>query len=186
MATAVQLIPVKITAKQSRWARKNGIEWAQFTRSSAARSIWSGRGVRSVVVGIDSPYLLVGRLNPSSGKSPLTRWFWQHPAMTDFATLSVAEAAGVVTVTLDHPPVNLLDAPMLGDLARLVGELEGSETARVVVLRSADPEFFVAHADLHLIAALPRDERPYPTTLEFFHALMERWRTLPLVTIAQV
>jgi enoyl-CoA hydratase/carnithine racemase len=106
--------------------------------------------------------------------------------MTDFATLSVAEAAGVVTVTLDHPPVNLLDAPMLGDLARLVGELEGSETARVVVVRSADPEFFVAHADLHLIAALPRDERPYPTTLEFFHALMERWRTLPLVTIAQI
>jgi enoyl-CoA hydratase/carnithine racemase len=106
--------------------------------------------------------------------------------MTDFATLSVAEAAGIVTVTLDHPPVNLLDAPMLGDLARLVGELEGSETARVVVLRSADPEFFVAHADLHLIAALPRDERPYPTTLEFFHALMERWRTLPLVTIAQI
>src|SRR4051794_31501962 len=106
--------------------------------------------------------------------------------MTDFATLSVAEAAGVVIVTLDHPPLNLLDAPMLGDLARLVGELEGSETARVVVVRSADPEFFVAHAALHLIAALPRDERPYPTTLEFFHALMERWRTLPLVTIAQI
>jgi enoyl-CoA hydratase/carnithine racemase len=104
----------------------------------------------------------------------------------EFATLSVAEAGGVVTVTLDHPPVNLLDAPMLGDLARLVGELERSETARVVVVRSADPEFFVAHADLHLIRALPRDERPYPTTLELFHALMERWRTLPLVTIAQI
>jgi enoyl-CoA hydratase/carnithine racemase len=104
----------------------------------------------------------------------------------DFATLSVAEAEGVVTITLDHPPVNLLDAPMLGDLARLVGELEASGTARVAVLRSADPDFFVAHADLHLIKALPRDERPYPTTLEFFHGLMERWRTLPLVTIAQI
>jgi enoyl-CoA hydratase/carnithine racemase len=104
----------------------------------------------------------------------------------DFATLAVAEADGILSVTLDHPPVNLLDAPMLGDLARLVGELERSETARVVVVRSADPEFFVAHADLHLIQALPRDERPYPTTLEFFHALVERWRTLPQVTIAQI
>lgn len=107
-------------------------------------------------------------------------------ARPDFATLSVSEVDGIATVTLDHPPVNLLDGPMLGDLARLVGELERSETARVVVVRSADREFFVAHADLHLIAALPRDERPYPTTLEFFHALMERWRTLPQVTIAQI
>jgi enoyl-CoA hydratase/carnithine racemase len=76
-------------------------------------------------------------------------------AAPDFATLTVSEAEGVVAVTLDHPPVNLLDAAMLGDLARLVGELERSETARVVVMRSADPEFFIAHADLHLIQALP-------------------------------
>jgi enoyl-CoA hydratase/carnithine racemase len=107
-------------------------------------------------------------------------------AAPDFATLSVSEADGIATVTLDHPPVNLLDAPMLGDLARLVGDLERSPTARVVVVRSADPEFFVAHADLHLIRALPRDERPYPTTLEFFPTLVERWRTLPQVTIAQI
>jgi enoyl-CoA hydratase/carnithine racemase len=53
-------------------------------------------------------------------------------------------------------------------------------------MRSADPEFFIAHADLHLIQALPRDERPYPTTLELFHALVERWRTLPQVTVAQI
>src|SRR5690349_6363240 len=106
--------------------------------------------------------------------------------MTDYVTLSATEADGVVIVTLDHAPVNLLDAPMLGDLARLVGELETSETARVVGLRRADPELFVAHADLHLIQALPRDERPYPTTLEFLHALMDRWCTLPLVTIAQI
>jgi enoyl-CoA hydratase/carnithine racemase len=107
-------------------------------------------------------------------------------AAPDFATLTVSEAEGVVAVTLDHPPVNLLDAAMLGDLARLVGELERSETARVVVMRSADPEFFIAHADLHLIQALPRDARPYPTTLELFHALVERWRTLPQVTVAQI
>jgi enoyl-CoA hydratase/carnithine racemase len=44
-------------------------------------------------------------------------------AAPDFATLTVSEAEGVVAVTLDHPPVNLLDAAMLGDLARRVGEL---------------------------------------------------------------
>jgi enoyl-CoA hydratase/carnithine racemase len=87
--------------------------------------------------------------------------------------------------------VNLLDLPMLRDLTRLAGELEAEDpdapdATRVVVLRSADPEFFIAHADLALIKALPRDPRPDPTELDFFPALVERFRTLPQVTIAQV
>ena len=60
------------------------------------------------------------------------------------------------------------------------------DATRVVVFRSADPEFFIAHADLGLIKALPRDPRPDPTELDFFPGLVERWRTLPQVTIAQI
>ena len=56
----------------------------------------------------------------------------------------------------------------------------------MVVLRSADPEFFIAHADLEMIKSLPREPQPYPTELGFFHAFVERWRTLPQVTIAQI
>jgi enoyl-CoA hydratase/carnithine racemase len=103
-----------------------------------------------------------------------------------YRTLSVETDAGVARVTLSHPPVNLLDAMLLGELHRLVGELEADESIRVVILRSADPEFFIAHADLELIKLLPRDPQPYPTELGFFHAFVERWRTLPQVTIAQI
>ena len=103
-----------------------------------------------------------------------------------YRTLTVEHDAGIARVTLSHPPVNLLDAAMLGDLSRLVGELEQDDEIRVVVVRSADPEFFIAHADLELIKRLPRDPLPYPTELGFFHALVERWRTLPQVTIAQI
>ena len=56
----------------------------------------------------------------------------------------------------------------------------------MVVFRSADPEFFVAHADLELIRALPVSRGRPPTELGFFHALLERWRTLPVVTIAEI
>jgi enoyl-CoA hydratase/carnithine racemase len=114
--------------------------------------------------------------------------------MTDdgkYETFAVERDAGITRVTLDHPPVNLLDLAMLRDLTLLVGELEAEDpddpgATRVVVLRSADPEFFIAHADLALIKALPRDPRPDPTELEFFPALVERWRTLPQITIAQI
>src|SRR4249920_1715323 len=109
----------------------------------------------------------------------------------EYETFRVHRDAGIAWVTIDHPPVNLLDLAMLRDLTLLVGELEAQDTTapdatRVMVLRSADPDFFIAHADLGLIKALPRDPRPDPTELDFFPALVERWRTLPQVTIAQI
>jgi len=107
-------------------------------------------------------------------------------AAPPYATLTVDHDGPVCRVTLDHPPVNLLDAPMLGDLVRLVGVLEQSPETHVVVVRSADPEFFIAHADLELIKVLPREPQPFPTELSFFHSMVERWRTLPQVTIAQI
>jgi enoyl-CoA hydratase/carnithine racemase len=93
---------------------------------------------------------------------------------------------GVAFVTLDHPPVNLFDTVLIGSLWELAGELGDDDEVRAVVVRSADPEFFIAHADLALIQALPRDRRDRPEQLEFIHVFMERWRTLPQVTIAQL
>jgi enoyl-CoA hydratase/carnithine racemase len=104
----------------------------------------------------------------------------------DHDGLRVDVDEGVAFVTLDHPPVNLLDAVLIGSLWNLGGELADDDGVRAVVVRSADPEFFIAHADLSLIQALPRDRRDRPEQLEFIHVFMERWRTLPQVTIAQL
>jgi enoyl-CoA hydratase/carnithine racemase len=57
----------------------------------------------------------------------------------------------------------------------------------VLVVRSANPEFFVAHADIGAILELPRErlgERP--AELGFFHAMVDRFRTMPVATIAVV
>jgi enoyl-CoA hydratase/carnithine racemase len=100
--------------------------------------------------------------------------------------LRVDVDAGVAFVTLDHPPVNLFDAVLIGSLSGLAAELADDADVRAVVVRSADPEFFIAHADLALIQALPRDRRDRPEKLQFIHEFMEQWRTLPQVTIAQL
>jgi len=105
---------------------------------------------------------------------------------SELTTMRAATRAGVMVVTFDHPPINLLDGAMMIDLARLEAQVRADPSVRVVVFRSADPEFFVAHADLELIRGLPRDPQPPPTELGFFHALLERWRTLPVVTIAEI
>lgn len=102
------------------------------------------------------------------------------------AGLSIEVDRGVALVTLDHPPVNLLDATFIGSLFRVANELAADATVRVVVIRSANPEFFIAHADLRLIQALPRDVTERSSELSLIHVLMEQWRTLPQVTIAQI
>ena len=82
---------------------------------------------------------------------------------------------GVATATLDHPPVNLLDAAMIGELDRLGREAEARDDVRVLVLESADPEFFVAHADVALILALPPDAAAPPGP-SLFQRIVDRFR----------
>ncbi len=104
----------------------------------------------------------------------------------DYRCLRVERDAGIARVALDHPPINLFDAPLLGEVARLGAELEADDDVRVVVLRSANPEFFIAHADVSLIQKIPVPAPPRGDELSFFHAMVERWRTLPKATIGVV
>jgi enoyl-CoA hydratase len=54
----------------------------------------------------------------------------------------------VAVVTIDHPPVNALSAPLLEELeAELVG-LDGDDDVRAIVLKGAGERAFVAGADI--------------------------------------
>lgn len=105
---------------------------------------------------------------------------------TGYTTLRVTIEDGVAFVTIDHPPVNLLDLTMMTDMDRLGRELADDATVRVVVFSSADPEFFVAHADVGLIEQLPTTVDESRAELGFFHSMVERFRTLPQATIAKI
>ena len=55
-----------------------------------------------------------------------------------------------------------------------------------MVIDSANPEFFIAHADVNLILQLPRGPQPPPTELSVFQAMVDRFRTMAKVTIAMI
>lgn len=101
-------------------------------------------------------------------------------------TLRLRLDRGVAWLTIDHPPINLLDEALGRDLADAGAALEADAAVRVVVVDSADPEFFIAHADVGMIQALPTDVPPKPKTLGSFHAMVERFRTMPKATIGLV
>jgi len=107
-------------------------------------------------------------------------------AYEGYACLHVRLDGGVAFVTIDHPPINLFDLALIQDMDRVGRELEADAAVRVVVFESANPEFFIAHADVALIQRLPRDVPPKATRLGLFHQMVDRFRTMPKATIGKV
>ena len=55
------------------------------------------------------------------------------------------------------------------------------------MLRSADPDFFIAHFDVEAILEFPTDGEPRrEATPNPFHQMCERMRTMPKATIAEI
>lgn len=103
-----------------------------------------------------------------------------------YTCLRVEAEGGVVVATIDHPPMNLLDLPLMLDLDRIGRELEDDTSARAVVFRSAHPDFFIAHADVSMIQTLPTEVPPKSTEISAFHRIVERFRTMPVATIGMI
>ena len=61
-------------------------------------------------------------------------------------------------MVIDAPPMNLIGPELVRDLVRLLGALESGEETRVMVLESADPDYFVPHVDLTKVVPLPNAE----------------------------
>ena len=66
--------------------------------------------------------------------------------MGDFISTEVDGAVAVVTI--DHPPVNALSAPLLEELETEIDRLDADETVRAIVLVGAGERAFVAGADI--------------------------------------
>lgn len=102
-----------------------------------------------------------------------------------YQCLRVSVDDGVATIVIDNPPINLFDATLMGEIDRVGRELEADDAVRVSVFESANPDFFIAHADVELIQRLPRDT-PRSEEFNFFHRAMERFRTMPKVSIGKI
>lgn len=108
---------------------------------------------------------------------------------SEYAGLRVTRRAGVATVTLANPPVNVLDASLMGALRRFLLSIRDEETTRVIVFESANPDFFIAHVDMTLVddpTAFDEIARDVPDGLNVFQALGELLRAAPQVTIAKL
>ncbi len=109
-------------------------------------------------------------------------------AYETYKLITVEVRGRVAYGTINNPPVNVITAPLLDELVRLSSELEADENLLVFVLRSANPDFFIAHFDVGAILEFPIDQpaRHEDYANAFYHDMCERFRLMNKVTIAQI
>lgn len=102
-----------------------------------------------------------------------------------YGPMRVTLDGGVATVTIDHPPTNLVDGAFIGGLISLLDACDGDPLVRVVVFTSADPDFFLMHGDVEAILAAPPPspdvDRPNVAAAAFTRLQRARYVTIAAV-----
>src|SRR6202453_4956463 len=106
-------------------------------------------------------------------------------AYSDYKCLRPVVDSGVAFVSIDYPPINLLDEVLSQELDQLGKDLEADKNVRVVVLQSALPDFFIAHSGLSRVGSASKMVSS-TRSFRFTQTIGERFRNMPKVTIAKV
>jgi len=105
----------------------------------------------------------------------------------DFKLIRVETENGVAWATIDNPPINLITQDLYRELTILAEVIAGDDAIRVLVVKSANPDFFLAHFDVELILSFPTEgEAERSEVLNPYHQMCETFRTMPKATIAQI
>jgi enoyl-CoA hydratase/carnithine racemase len=102
-----------------------------------------------------------------------------------FETLRVRSEGAVFIATIAAPPMNLLGPELVRDLVALIQRVEGDNAVRVLVFKSADPDYFISHVDVTRIKEY-RAEAAKLTGEASIGLLFRHLSASRLITIAQI
>jgi enoyl-CoA hydratase/carnithine racemase len=100
-------------------------------------------------------------------------------------TLKVRREGAVLFVEIAAPPMNLLGPELVRDLVSLIQRAEADDALRVLVFKSADPDYFIPHVDVTEIKEY-REEAAKLVGEASIALLFRHLSASRLVTIAQI
>jgi enoyl-CoA hydratase/carnithine racemase len=100
-------------------------------------------------------------------------------------TIQLRKEGAVLFAEIDAPPMNLLGPDFVRDIVSLIRLAEGEASAKVVVFKSADPDYFISHVDLKRVSEY-RAEAAVLTGEASIASLFRYLSASHLVTIAQI
>jgi len=105
---------------------------------------------------------------------------------SDLKKLKIECVDRVAWVTIDNPPVNLFDLALITEMSMAGQMLADDDEVGAVVIQSADPDFFIAHADVNLIQDIASGDPSEDPEASFFHQMTEHFRLMPKATIGKI
>src|SRR5262249_47720369 len=102
-----------------------------------------------------------------------------------FETLKVSREGAVLFVEIAVPPMNLLGPALVRDLVSLIRQAEADSAVKVLVFRSADPDYFISHVDVTRIKEY-REEAEKLVGEASIGLLFRHLSASRLVSIAQI
>src|ERR1700688_1276560 len=102
-----------------------------------------------------------------------------------FDTLSVRRQGAVLFAEIAAPPMNLLGPELVRDLVSLIQQAEADPAVKVLVVKSADRDYFISHVDVTRIGEY-REEAPNRTGEASLALLFRHLSASRIVTIAQI
>jgi enoyl-CoA hydratase/carnithine racemase len=102
-----------------------------------------------------------------------------------FEKLKVRHEGAVLFVEINAPPMNLQGPELVRDFVSLIQQAEADETVKVLVFKSADPEYFISHIDVTRI----KENREAAARLDgtaSIGLMLRHLSTSRLVSIAQI
>jgi enoyl-CoA hydratase/carnithine racemase len=100
-------------------------------------------------------------------------------------TLKTRRDGGVLFAAIAAPPMNLLGPELVRDLVALIQSAETDGSVKVLVFKSADPDYLISHADLTRVAEY-QAEAAVLTGEVSIASLFRHLSASRLVTIAQI
>jgi cyclohexa-1,5-dienecarbonyl-CoA hydratase len=95
--------------------------------------------------------------------------------------VSLTVTQRVATVTLNRPPLNILDLKTIAALDTVCDRLAAMPDLQLVVLRGAGPKAFCAGVDIAI-----HTREMIPKMLASFHGMLLKWWNLEALTVAAV
>jgi enoyl-CoA hydratase/carnithine racemase len=102
-----------------------------------------------------------------------------------YETLKVRKEGAVLFVEIAAPPMNLLGPELVRDLVSLIQRAEADNAVKVLVFKSADPDYFISHVDVTKIKEY-REEAAKLVGEPSIGLLFRHLSASRLVTIAQI
>ena len=104
----------------------------------------------------------------------------------DYKVWKIEVKNSIAWVTIDNPPVNLINMAFLVDMERFFNQVKTDDDVKVIVFQSADPEIFISHFDVTALTDFPKEAGPVAKELTGWKKYFMEFRKLPKVTIAKI